>query len=198
MIEMIIGDILFKEPGKVIVNCAGVGYSLNISSYTYSKLPDINKKQVFHTVFKVREDDMSLFGFIDKQEKEVFIILSSVNGIGAKTAMQLLSEIKYDRLYNAIATGDVDIISQAHGIGKKKAQKIVFELQEKIGAAGDISDVINIGAVSSNSEAVSALVQLGYKNSDANAAVAKIVKEHGKDISTQEIIRFALQNRMKK
>jgi Holliday junction DNA helicase RuvA len=99
MIEMIIGDILHKEPGKVIVNSSGVGYSLNISSYTYSKLSDTNKNHTFHTVFKVREDDMSLFGFLEKQEKEVFIILSTVSGIGAKTAMQLLSEIKFDRLY---------------------------------------------------------------------------------------------------
>ncbi|NOR46041.1 MAG: Holliday junction branch migration protein RuvA [Candidatus Delongbacteria bacterium] len=197
MIEMIIGEILHKEPGKVIVNCAGVGYSLSISSYAYSKLPDNNKKQIFHTVFKVREDDMSLFGFLEKQEREVFIILSTVSGIGAKTAMTLLSEIKYDRLYNAIATGDVTLISQAHGIGKKKAQKIVFELKDKISASDDISDVLNVGVVSSNSEAVSGLVQLGYRNTDANATVAKIIKEHGKDISTQEIIRHALQNRMK-
>ena len=197
MIEMIIGDILHKEPGKVIVNCAGVGYSLSISSYAYSKLPDNDKKQVFYTVFKVREDDMSLFGFLEKQEREVFIILSTVSGIGAKTAMVLLSEIKYDRLYNAIATGDVTLISQAHGIGKKKAQKIVFELKDKISASDDISDVLNVGVVSSNSEAVSGLVQLGYRNTDANATVAKIIKEHGKDISTQEIIRIALQNRMK-
>ncbi len=197
MIEMIIGDILHKEPGKVIVNCAGVGYSLSISSFTYSKLSETKKKHVFYTVFKVREDDMSLFGFLDKQEREVFIILSTVSGIGAKTAMTLLSEIKFDRLYNAIATGDVTLISQAHGIGKKKAQKIVFELKDKISASDDISDVLNVGVVSSNSEAVSGLVQLGYKNSDANATVAKIIKEHGKDISTQEIIRHALQNRMK-
>ena len=197
MIEMIIGDILHKEPGKVIVNCAGVGYSLSISSFTYSKLSETKKKHIFYTVFKVREDDMSLFGFLDKQEREVFIILSTVSGIGAKTAMTLLSEIKYDRLYNAIATGDVTLISQAHGIGKKKAQKIVFELKDKISASDDISDVLNVGVVSSNSEAVSGLVQLGYKNSDANTVVAKIMKEHGKDISTQEIIRHALQNRMK-
>ena len=197
MIEMIIGEILHKEPGKVIINCAGVGYSLGISSFTYSKLSETKKKHIFHTVFKVREDDMSLFGFLDKKEKEVFIILSTVSGIGAKTAMTLLSEIKYDRLYNAIATGDITLISQAHGIGKKKAQKIVFELKDKISASDDISDILNTGVVSSNSEAVSGLVQLGYKNSDANAVVAKITKEHGKDISTQEIIRHALQNRMK-
>ena len=197
MIEMIIGEILHKEPGKVIVNCAGVGYSLGISSFTYSKLSDSKKKHTFHTVFKVREDDMSLFGFLEKHEKEVFIILSTVSGIGPKTAMQLLSEIKYDRLYNAIATGDITLISQAHGIGKKKAQKIVFELKDKISIADDISDVLNVGKVSANNEAVSGLVQLGYKNIDANAVVAKIIKEHGKDISIQEIIRYALQNRMK-
>lgn len=197
MIEMIIGEILHKEPGKVIVNCAGVGYSLSISSYTYSKLPENNNKQIFHTVFKVREDDMSLFGFLEKQEKEVFIILSTVSGIGPKTAIQLLSEIKYDRLYNAIAAGDITLISQAHGIGKKKAEKIVFELKGKISTVDDISEIINLGMVSSNSEAVSGLVQLGYKNSDANAVVAKIIKEHGKEITTQEIIRYALQNRMK-
>ena len=113
MIEMLIGTILYKEPGKVILNCGGVGYSASISSYTYSGLADINGHQVLHTVFKVREDDMSLFGFADKKEKEMFIILSSVSGVGSKTAMQLLSDIKYDRLFNAIVTADVNLISQA-------------------------------------------------------------------------------------
>ena len=200
MIEMLIGNILYKEPGKVILNCGGVGYSVNISSYTYSSLADLNEQQILHTVFRVREDDMSLFGFADKKEKEMFIILSSVSGVGAKTAMQLLSDIKFDRLFNAILTADVTLISQAHGIGKKTAQKIVFELKDKFGKSDDMSflNALNKTETSPNSEASAALVRLGYKNSDANSIVSKIVREKGKDTTTQEIIRIALRERMKK
>jgi len=199
MIEMLIGEILYKEPGKVIINCSGVGYSVNISSFTYSALSDLGKNQTLHAFLKVREDEMTLFGFSDKKEKELFLILGSINGIGPKTAMQLLSDIKFDRLYSAIATGDVTLISQAHGIGKKTAQKIVFELKDKIGKFEDLNALnIAMGLTSDNSEAVTALVRLGYKNSDANSVVAKIIKEKGKTISTQEIVKLALQERMKK
>ena len=196
---MLIGEILYKEPGKVIINCSGVGYSVNISSFTYSALVEIGKNQTLHTFLKVREDDMSLYGFTDKKEKELFLILGSISGIGAKTAMQLLSDIKFDRLYSAIATGDVTLISQAHGIGKKTAQKIVFELKDKIGKFEDLNAFnIAMGLTSDNAEAVTALVRLGYKNSDANSAVAKIIKDKGKTISTQEIVKLVLQERMKK
>jgi Holliday junction DNA helicase RuvA len=199
MIEMLIGEILYKEPGKVIINCSGVGYSVNISSFTFSALVEIGKSQTLHTFLKVREDDMSLYGFTDKKEKELFLILGSISGIGAKTAMQLLSDIKFDRLYSAIATGDVTLISQAHGIGKKTAQKIVFELKDKIGKFEDLNALnIAMGLTSDNAEAVTALVRLGYKNSDANSAVAKIIKDKGKTISTQEIVKLVLQERMKK
>lgn len=199
MIEMLIGDILYKSPGKVIINCGGVGYSVNISSYTYSALAEIGKGQTLYTILKVREDDMSLYGFADKKEKELFLTLGSVSGVGAKTAMQLLSDIKYDRLFSAISTGDVELISQAHGIGKKSAQKIVFELKDKIGKLDDETTMnIALGLTNENSEAVTALVRLGYKNSDANSAVAKIIKDKGKTISTQEIVKLVLQERMKK
>ncbi|MBN2857070.1 MAG: Holliday junction branch migration protein RuvA [Candidatus Delongbacteria bacterium] len=200
MIEILIGKILHKEPGKAILNCGGVGYSVNISSYTYSALKEVNEEQMLHTVFKVREDDMSLFGFADKKEKEMFTVLSSVSGVGSKTAMQLLSDIKYDRLFNAIVTADVTLISQAHGIGKKTAQKIIFELKDKFGKSDDMAflNALNKTESSPNSEASAALVRLGYKNSDANSIVSKIVREKGKETSTQEIIRIALQERMKK
>ncbi|HQO10383.1 MAG TPA: Holliday junction branch migration protein RuvA [Clostridiales bacterium] len=199
MIEMLIGEVLYKEPGKVVINCGGVGYSAFISSFTYSSIAETGKIQKLFTFMKVREDDISLYGFVDKKEKDLFLTLSSISGIGSKTAIQLLSDIKYDRLYSAIATADVTLISQARGIGKKTAQKIVFELKDKIGKLDDLTAMEMIsGLTADNSEAVTALVRLGYKNSDANSAVAKILKEKGKNISTQEIVKLALQERMKK
>lgn len=198
MIEMLTGTIVQKEPSKVIISCGGVGFSVNISSYTYSTLPELTKTHTLFIFFKLREDDVSLFGFTDKKEKDLFITLGSVSGIGPKTAMQLLSEIKYDRLYSAIASADVTLLSQVHGIGKKTAQKIVFELKDKIGRIGDAAMDIAMGAAADNTEAVSALVTLGYKNADANSIVARILKEKGKDASTQEIIKAALKERMKK
>ncbi len=199
MIEILTGEILYKEPGKVVINCGGIGFSVFISSHTYSSLGDIGSRQTLFTFFKVREDDMSLYGFSDKKEKELFLELSSVSGIGARTAIQILSEIKYDRLFNAIATADVTLISQAHGVGKKTAQKIVFELKEKIGNLDGISALGAVmGTTADNTEAVTALVRLGYKNADANLAVGKVIKEKGKNISTQEIIKLVLQERVKK
>ncbi len=199
MIEILTGTLLHKDPGKVILDCGGVGFSVFISSHTYSALCDTGNKQTLFTFLKVREDDMTLYGFNDRKERELFLDLGTVSGVGTKTALQILSEIRYDRLSSAIATADVTLISQAHGVGKKTAQKIVFELKEKIGnldGVSALSSVINNTAI--NSEAVAALVRLGYKNADANTAVGKIIKEKGKDISTQDIIKFALKDRIKK
>lgn len=199
MIEMLSGKILFKQPGKVVIDCGGVGYSASISSFAYSALGNMGDKQVLHTVMKVREDDISLFGFAELKEKELFLILSSVSGIGSKTAIQLLSEIKYDRLLNAIVTKDATLISQAHGVGKKTAQKIVFELKDKFGKGGeDFSDDGFASINGSSSEAVAALVSLGYKNADAVSAVSSVLKNESADISAQEIIKAVLQKRMKK
>lgn len=199
MIEILTGEILHKEPSKVILNCGGVGFSVIISGHTYSSLAETGKVQTLFTYFRVREDEMSLYGFFEKKERDLFLSLSSVSGIGAKTAVQILSEIKYDRLFTAISSGDVTLISQAHGVGKKTAQKIVFELKEKIGSIDGISALgAALGSSGGNSEAVTALVKLGYKNADANLAVARIINDHGKDVPTREIIRLALQDRMKK
>ena len=198
MIEMLTGELIQKEPARIIISCGGVGFGVIISSHTYSSLGDIGSVQTLHTFFKVREDDMSLYGFSDKKEKELFLHLSSVSGIGPRTAIQVLSEIKYDRLFTAITSADVTLISQAHGVGKKTAQKIVFELKDRIGSIDGISALGAVmGTSSENSEAVTALVRLGYKNADANIAVARIIKEKGKEISTQEIVKTVLMERMK-
>ncbi len=198
MIEMLSGKIVLKTPGKVIIECGGVGYSASISSFSYSAIGNLGEDQILHTVMRVREDDISLFGFAEIKEKELFLILSSVSGIGSKTAIQLLSEIKYDRLLNAIVTKDSALISQAHGIGKKTAQKIVFELKDKFGKGGeDLSDTGLTSNAGSSSEAVAALVSLGYKNADAVSAVSSVMKDEAADISAQDIIKAVLQKRMK-
>jgi len=108
MIEMLTGELIQKEPSRIIINCGGVGFGVIISSHTYSSLEDIGSVQTLHTFFKVREDDMSLYGFSDKKEKELFLHLSSVSGIGPRTAIQVLSEIKYDRLFYRYNIGRCD------------------------------------------------------------------------------------------
>jgi len=201
MIEVLIGKILYKNEKKVILNCSGTGYGVNISTNTYSALKKIGEEQTLHTILKVREDDMSLFGFSEDGEKEAFLLLSSVSGVGSKTAIQILSDIKYERLYTAVLENDITLISSAHGIGKKTAQKIALELKDKVTKL-DSSGIVAGGEVienraNSNTEAVHALITLGYKNSEAASIVSKITKGK-KNMSTQDIITQALKQQYKK
>ena len=207
MIEVLIGKIFSKEPGKLILICGGTGYALPISTHSYNKLKDVGEEQLIYCKLILASPpggiSVECYGFIDEKEREVFNLLNSVSGIGAKTTMQILSEIKYDRIYNAIVTADVTLLSTVKGISSAKAKKIIFELKGKF---KDISGTAILSAggkiigsnTDSNGEAVMALVKLGYKNSEANSIVGKVIKEHGNDLSVQKIITLALKARVSK
>lgn len=199
MIEIINGKIISKESDKVIISCNGVGYGIKISAFTYSALGKIGENQQLYTFLKVREDDMSLFGFIDQKEKTLFNLLSSVSGIGPKTALQFLSDIKFDRIYTAVLNEDITLLSTVKGVGKKTAKKMVLELKDKImklslSISGSIS---NSQLSSSSSDAVKALITLGYNQNTASTAVSKVLKENGNNLTTNEIITKVLKARTK-
>ncbi len=204
MIEILIGKIYSKSENKVILNCGGVGYSLTISSLTHSSLKIVGEEQTLNCVMTVREDDISLYGFSEKNEKQMFLFLNSVSGIGAKSAIKMLSMMKYDRIFSAIVNNDSTLLSQAPGVGAKTAKKIILELKDKLNKSElalsmgqSINSVISSkSSTNKNSlEAIMALVKLGYSNNDATAKVNKIVRKLGEKLTTQTIITNVLKER---
>lgn len=181
--------------GSVIIETAsGMGFEINIpaNSSLYKNLEGEEVK--VYTSMIVREDDVSLYGFSDKENLELFELLITVNGIGAKAGMSIMSALPPSELKRAIAMGDVKAISAANGVGKKTAERVILELKDKVGTFDDAvlaeSDVF-IAANDERSEAVAALIALGYTKNEAADAVGKVKKE---DLTCEEYIKNALKN----
>lgn len=178
MIAFIEGKIAEKNPGELVISAGGVGFSLMCSNATLAAAPEKDKTWRCYTVMNVREDAMELFGFATKQEREMFRRLCSVTGVGAKTALGILSSLPLRDLSIAIVTGDVTALSRAPGIGKKTAQRIVLELKDKVeqqdvnlpkGAAAAAAPVAAAGGI--HREAQAALQALGYTSAEAARAI---------------------------
>ena len=181
--------------GSVIIETAsGMGFEVNIpaNSSLYKNLEGEEVK--VYTSMIVREDDVSLYGFSDKENLELFELLITVNGIGAKAGMSIMSALPPSELKRAIAMGDAKAISAANGVGKKTAERVILELKDKVGSFDDDilaeSDVF-VPASDERSEAVAALIALGYTKNEASDAVGKVKKE---DLTCEEYIKNALKN----
>ena len=181
--------------GSVIIETAsGMGFEVNIpaNSSLYKNLEGEEVK--VYTSMIVREDDVSLYGFSDKENLELFELLITVNGIGAKAGMSIMSALPPSELKRAIAMGDAKAISAANGVGKKTAERVMLELKDKVGSFDDDilaeSDVF-VPASDERSEAVAALIALGYTKNEAADAVGKVKKE---DLTCEEYIKNALKN----
>ena len=181
MIAFIEGKVAEKNHGELIINAGGVGFSLMCSNATLAAAPEIDKSWRCYTVMNVREDAMELFGFATKQEREMFRRLTSVTGVGAKTALGVLSALPLRDLSIAILTGDVTALSRAPGIGKKTAQRIVLELKDKVeqqdvsvpsGAAAAAPVSVPTGGI--QREAQAALQALGYTSAEAARALNQV------------------------
>ena len=179
MIAFIEGKIAEKNPGELVISAGGVGFSLMCSNATIAAAPDMDKTWRCYTVMNVREDAMELFGFATKQEREMFKRLCSVTGVGAKTALGVLSSLPLRDLSIAIVTGDVTALSRAPGIGKKTAQRIVLELKDKVeqhdvdlpkGAVAAAAPA-SAAAGGIHREAQAALQALGYTSAEAARAI---------------------------
>lgn len=179
MIAFIEGKIAEKNPGELVISAGGVGFSLMCSNATLAVAPEKDKTWRCYTVMNVREDAMELFGFATKQEREMFKRLCSVTGVGAKTALGVLSSLPLRDLSIAIVTGDVTALSRAPGIGKKTAQRIVLELKDKVeqhdvdlpkGAAAAAAPA-SAAAGGIHREAQAALQALGYTSAEAARAI---------------------------
>ncbi|MBQ7486970.1 MAG: Holliday junction branch migration protein RuvA [Clostridia bacterium] len=197
MIDFIEGTVAEKGHGEVIVNAGGVGFLLLCSMTTVAAAPAAGEKWKCYTILNVREDAMELFGFSSKQERDMFKRLCSVTGVGARTALAMLSALPLKELSVAILTGDVTALARAPGIGKKTAQRIVLELKDKIeqadvsvpgaGAAGGTAQPMPANA---EREAQQALQALGYTAAEAARAI-NLVRD--KATETDQLIMLALR-----
>ena len=200
-IEGIIED---KTANSLVVSANGVGYEILCTQNTLVKAPKIGESMRVYTYLSVREDAMELMGFWSKEEKEMFLLLRSVSGIGSKSAISILSSINLNELTSAIVMEDIGLLSKAPGIGKKTAQRIALELKDKVSKAGFASgsddgfSTLDTNTVKGASdEAMLALQALGYTQQEAYSAVRSVKKELKEDAKPDDIVRIALRGMMK-
>ena len=192
MIAHLHGKLVEKNPTDLVIDCQGVGYQVNISLHTYSLLPNSDAIKLFTYVI-IKEDSHSIYGFVEKSEREIFKMLLSVSGIGANIARTMLSSIEPKQIIQAIATADVVTIQGIKGIGSKTAQRVILDLKDKVLKIYDLDEVSLLQNNTNRDEALSALEVLGYVRRTSEKIVEKIVKENP-DASLEFIIKQALKN----
>ncbi len=191
MIDYIKGEITELTPASVTLETYGVGYFISISLNTYSNLTGKKSAQLF--IYEaIREDAHQLFGFFDKQERELFMLLISVSGIGASTGRMILSSMNTQELANVIASGNSDMLKTVKGIGLKTAQRVIVDLKDKIKVNGIEQVDMFASGHPSGEEAVAALVMLGFTQQASQKVVAKILKDKA-DSTVEQIIKTALK-----
>ncbi|SHJ76275.1 Holliday junction DNA helicase subunit RuvA [Maribacter aquivivus] len=192
MIHHLRGKLVEKNPTHVIIECGGVGYFVNISLNTFSKLPEQENISVF-THLQVKEDSHTLFGFVEKSEREIFRLLLSVSGIGSSIARTMLSSMSPSQVRDAIANGDVASIQAVKGIGAKTAQRVILDLRDKVLKVYDI-DELSLSINNTNKdEALSALEVLGFARKQSERVVDKVLSQDA-SLSVENIIKLALKN----
>jgi len=196
MFEYINGIIDSKKPTEIVVDVNGVGYLFKISLSTYKHIPQIGSKIKLTSYLHVREDILQLYGFYDEKERDVFLSLLSISGIGPKLAQTILSGLTPDELINAIQTSNEKVLNSISGVGKKTAQRLVVELQDKFGKIEIGEGVVgNIAQGSFNGveqETMMALMSLGYTRISANKAIEKAQKS-GEIKIVEDLLKQALQ-----
>lgn len=199
MIAYLQGKIADATPVSAIIDVNGVGYYVTVPVTTAEKLPHVGQETKIWTVAVYREDSAALYGFATTDERDFFrLLMEKVSGIGPKIAISILSKLSVPMLRQAIANGDVALLSKCPGIGKKTAERLVIELRDKVGLPSSSSGETSTGGGSEPTpannvqDAVAALVALGYKLADADKSVRKALKKQGDDASTEELIRAAL------
>ena len=193
MIATLRGNLIYFDSSSVIVECGGVGFKCATTSATLGSLPDLGEEIFLYTYMAVREDAMDLFGFSTQEEMEAFKMIISVNGVGPKIGIALLSEFTPNQLYLYIGSNDAKMLTSATGVGIKLAQRIVLELKDKVEKVGYISAAdLKPKAKpqkTASDEAIAALMALGYNKGEASLAVGKIEE----DLPTDALIKQALK-----
>ena len=195
MIYYVHGEVTVLEPGFAVIDCNGVGYGCAVTAYTAAQLK-LGQKAKLYITEAIREDAFDLYGFGSKEEQRCYQLLTSVNGVGPKAAMSILSSGGPQNFTLAVMTGDEKMLTAAQGIGKKIAQRIILELKDKVGGGAMELDFstgpVVTAPVTNNAAALAnaALQELGY----SPAEVASALKGAPADASTEELVRFALRN----
>ena len=192
MIDYIKGSITQITPTFITLETGGIGYFINVSITTFSKLEGKNEfKVLVHEV--IREDSHQLFGFADREERDIFRLLISVSGVGANTARMMLSSLSPDEIEKAIIGSDVNILKSVKGIGLKTAQRIIVDLKDKLGKQAGSGEIFAFADNTKREEALSALVMLGFAKSAVSKLLDKIVREE-KNLTVEDMIKKALKN----
>ena len=192
MITQLQGKLIEKNPTHVVIDCHGVGYFVNISLNTYSALPEGEAIKLY-TYLQIKEDAHTLYGFLTKAEREVFVLLLSVSGVGASTARTMLSSLTAAHVRSAIINGDVATIQAVKGIGAKTAQRVVLDLKDKMLKLQDFEEVHFNTLNTNKEEALAALEVLGFVRKQAEKVVDTIIKSNSEELSVEEIIKQALK-----
>ena len=186
------GAFTYKSPAQVYVDVNGIGYEVNISLNTYGAIQQLEKGKLY-TYFQVKEDGHTLFGFFDKAEKEMFVLLISVSGVGASTTRIMLSHMKPDEVQRAIAQSNVKLLESIKGIGKKTAERLVLELKDKVIKVSADSILPVIASNRLQQDALNALVALGISKPMAESSIQKINLAQPNITNLEELIKKALK-----
>ena len=202
MITYIEGKLIEKNPTYVVIDCGGVGYFINISLHTYSKIDDTTTqpgtgKCRLYTHFAVREDAHTLYGFAEQRERRLFRHLISVSGVGAATARMVLSSLSPEEVHKAIITKDVAILQSVKGIGSKTAERIIVDLKSRLEKEGLSAGVVSAVHETGNKikdDALSALVMLGFAKIAAEKAINQVLRTETGERSVEHLIKASLKN----
>lgn len=192
MIHHINGKLVEKNPTGVVIECNGVGYFVNISLHTYSLLLEGENLKLY-TFLQVKEDSHTLYGFAEKQERELFKLLISVSGIGANIARTMLSSLEPQQIIQAIASNDVATVQSIKGIGAKTAQRVILDLKDKVLKIYNLDEVSVIASNTNKEEALSALEVLGF----ARKSIEKVIEKINRDTpnaTVEDLIKQALKS----
>lgn len=199
MFYSLTGNVLYTDAEIAVISCSGVGFECRTTTHTLKKIAGAREQVTLLTYLAVREDALVLYGFYDKNELDCFKMLISVSGVGPKAALSILSELGVDRLVLCVAASDSKSIQKAPNVGAKTAQRVILELKDKIGslttaadsdAAITFDDVMELG--DEQSQAVDALISLGYSRGEASAAIRTAARSH-QGAKVEELIREGLK-----
>ena len=194
MIYHIEGKLVEKTPTYVVIDANGVGYVMQISLNTFTKIGDAEKCKLYTEQMYVRDDMPRFYGFADIAERNLFRLLVSVSGVGGTSALLMLSSLSAAEIQNAIATANVAVIKSVKGIGEKTAQRVIVDLKDKMGK-GDLSaEIFSSVNNTLKEEALSALVMLGFNKQAADKALDKIIRTEGTGQTVEQLIKSALKN----